>query len=583
MGKAGRSRVGADRRAGSPGSGKAGRSRVGAGRRAGSIAAALAAGLVLADASVVVLALPPLLVELGASVEGVAAVIGVYTLALALALPVAARLVRAAGPRVAGGAALLAFAAASLGCGLAGALTPLVVLRAVQGVAGAGVLVAAFALLDAGAPGPGRRAWHAIGVAGAAAGPALGGVLTQALDWRAIFLVQAPVLALAGLAVLAGRAPAPAPAAAPDAPATRAPRGVALAALGLVSAALTGVLFLLVLLLVTGWARSPLAAAVTVTVLPLAALAGTRIPGPDLARATAGCLLVAAGVAALAPIRGAATWLVLAPQVVAGLGMGLALPALGGGLLPERTPRAAATGLAARHLGVTLALLLIAPIAAAGLARAERDVRERGTAVILDARLPPLEKLELAKVATARLDAVSPRAALGRALDRAARDAHGEDRAELHRVARRADDALVAALDRAFAPALLACAGLALLAVLLLAAARPTALRRPLLAPAAVLAAVLLAGQAAGAAAAAPAPVVIRDPCQDRALPRTGGITGFLQDRALELADTLACKLGASREELVLALADPDRAKEFERRHGVDPRTGSGLLGRLLG
>ena len=61
----------------------------------------LAAGLALADASVVTLALPDLLVDLHTTVEGVAAVIGVYTVVLALALipaePLA--LFRKRGPR----------------------------------------------------------------------------------------------------------------------------------------------------------------------------------------------------------------------------------------------------------------------------------------------------------------------------------------------------------------------------------------------------------------------------------------------------------------------------------------------------
>ncbi len=65
--------------------------------------------------------------------------------------------------------------------------------------------------------------------------------------------------------------------------------------------------------------------------------------------------------------------------------------------------------------------------------------------------------------------------------------------------------------------------------------------------------------------------------------PQTGGIEGFLQDRALELLDTTACKVGATREELVLALADEQERKRFERRHGVDPRSLSALLRSLLG
>ncbi|MGH2948468.1 MAG: hypothetical protein ACRDPC_19785, partial [Solirubrobacteraceae bacterium] len=58
---------------------------------------ALAVALALADASIVTLALPPILGELDVSVEGVAAVLGSYTLALALALPAAAWLRRRVG------------------------------------------------------------------------------------------------------------------------------------------------------------------------------------------------------------------------------------------------------------------------------------------------------------------------------------------------------------------------------------------------------------------------------------------------------------------------------------------------------
>ena len=62
----------------------------------------------------------------------------------------------------------------------------------------------------------------------------------------------------------------------------------------------------------------------------------------------------------------------------------------------------------------------------------------------------------------------------------------------------------------------------------------------------------------------------------------SGGVTGFLQEQALKLLDSSACKLGSSREELVLAIADKDEAKRFEQKHGVDPRTASGLLQLLL-
>ena len=47
---------------------------------------AVAAGLALADASIVALALPPILVEMDTTITGVAAVVGVYALVLALAI-----------------------------------------------------------------------------------------------------------------------------------------------------------------------------------------------------------------------------------------------------------------------------------------------------------------------------------------------------------------------------------------------------------------------------------------------------------------------------------------------------------------
>ena len=80
----------------------------------------------------------------------------------------------------------------------------------------------------------------------------------------------------------------------------------------------------------------------------------------------------------------------------------------------------------------------------------------------------------------------------------------------------------------------------------------------------------------------APEPVTIQNPCDDRDLPHSGGITGFLQDRVLEAVDAGACRLKVSREELVLALADELSAKRFEQRHGVDPRSVTSLLGGLL-
>src|SRR3954467_15024274 len=95
-----------------------GRARLGtvaAGART-RIAVAAAAAVALADASVVTLALPRLLTELDASVEGVAAVLGVYTVVLALALLPAELLRRRVGDRLLVICSLSLFAVACAGC-----------------------------------------------------------------------------------------------------------------------------------------------------------------------------------------------------------------------------------------------------------------------------------------------------------------------------------------------------------------------------------------------------------------------------------------------------------------------------------
>ena len=155
---------------------------------------AIAAALALADASIVALALPPLLVEFDTTITGVAAVVGVYALVLAVAILPARRL--RPGP-----AGLLVFAAASVGCAIANTLWLLLVFRALQAAGAAHALLTAYAVLDAGESRAGRRLWLAAALVGTAAGPAIGGVLTELFDWRAIFAFQAPIALAAALVI----------------------------------------------------------------------------------------------------------------------------------------------------------------------------------------------------------------------------------------------------------------------------------------------------------------------------------------------------------------------------------------------
>jgi hypothetical protein len=553
--------------------------------RARSWVVTVAAGLVLADASIVTLALPELLRALDTTVEGVAAVIAVYTGVLALTLLPAAQVVRQFGAARVGALGFAAFAVASAGCAVADTLTALLLARAIQASAGALGLVAAFELIRGGTQA-GRRHWLGAAVLASAVGPALGGALTQAFDWRAIFVAQIPIAAIGALAALRDTHE---PSTTPVVEDMHEPRRARFAdslALALVSASLTAVLFGLVLLLIAGWAIEPLAAAATVTVLPLAALAGARVHGAPHMRALARCLLVGGGVLALAWLPNASVAWTFAPQALAGVGMGMALPAFAGELLPERTTREAAKLLTIRHVGIALVLIALAPLIAHRLDVVTERAQEQGVALVLDAKLPPQDKLTLAPALLGGVEAERPRAGLEQALADNGRSYTGEERTTYDQMAQRADDVLVSAVGDAFRIAFVIAGGLALLGAVALAVGAPKAGRTGstagLLALALVLAVGLPIAYAAIHATDEPQQVVIQDPCRDRDLPSTGGITGFLQDRALEGLDTAACRYGSSREELVLALADEQAAQRFKQRHGVDPTSIRSILGNLI-
>ncbi len=550
-----------------------------------SLLIALAAGLALADASVVTLALPALLVELDTTVNGVAAVIYVYTVVLALLLIPAERLARQIGPAQLGIAGFALFGVASVLCGASNSLWMLLVFRALQAAGGAASLIAAFELLH-GERQSARNLWLGAAVLSAAAGPALGGAVTEALSWRWIFWVQVvPVLAAAVIASQTQAATAPAPTAAappppPPAPAVGVQSWRAYAALALVSAALTAVLFMLVLLLVAGWAVAPLAAAATVTILPAAAIAGSRLGGDARWRAAGGCVLVGLGTIALAYLPDAKVYWTFAPQALAGLGMGLALPALAGELLPERNASDAARLLTLRHAGIVLAVVTTGFVTADRLDSATRDAREQGVALVLDAKLDPTQKLRMAPVLLQGVQQESPRKGLRDAVDGQRVDVAPDQLAAYDELSDRADEILVDAVGDSFFPAFWITGAFALLGGALLF----TRARVPAWLPGAVAAGVAVAVvQLVAWDGNRPDRVTLADPCVERALPQTGGIGGFLQDQALEVLDRQACRFGSTREELVLAIADSGDAERFERKYGENPRDAGFLLGSLLG
>jgi len=369
-----------------------------------SIALAGAVGLILADSSIVVLALPEIFREFDTSISGVAWVLIIFNLVLALLAVPGARLARRYGPGRSAAIGLAVFAGGSLVCGLATGLGPLLTGRAVQAAGGAVAVTAALELLGT-TLGSDRKAvatWVGAGAVGAAIGPGLGGLLTELVSWQSIFLIQVPIAIVAGVPLREiiieetreWRVPEKLPSQ------DQRPHLPANIALALVSAAIAATLFLIVLLLIEGWRLTPIEAAAVVTVLPIAALFGAKI-GRSVEsvrlRASSGAILLGGGLAALGLLPDASVIYVIPPQILAGIGLSLVLSALTEAALSGRSAAAVHGGwtIAARHAGVVIGLLILTPIFTHQLDVQKDDAINAGTAILLESKIDPTDKLEL--------------------------------------------------------------------------------------------------------------------------------------------------------------------------------------------
>lgn len=430
-----------------------------------SIVWALSVGVVLADSSIVTLALPEILREYDTSVFGVSWVLTAYNVVLAALIIPAARVARARPERL-WLSGLLIFSAASLACALSSDVGLLIVARCVQAVGGAAILAGAIELLarERGSHRAAAKLWGAAGTVGLAIGPALGGVLTELLSWQAIFLLQVPLVAL----LFAARSPVNPPEAGAEGEPDRRPE----IALGLLSAGLTGALFLLVVLLTEGWGLSAIEAAAVVSLMPLAALIAARIPlrphtsGP---LAIAGAISVAGGLAALGLLPGATADLTVAPQILIGAGLALTLPVLTAAALGGRDPNGAraAETLAARHAGIVAGIVLLTPILSLQIGAQHDAGRDASTALLLDSPLPSQTKIEVGTRVADRISSAGGRLPdLRPTFASLQADADAEDRSALGALEAGIDDQLERASTHAFSLPFLGAALFAALALI---------------------------------------------------------------------------------------------------------------------
>jgi EmrB/QacA subfamily drug resistance transporter len=159
---------------------------------------ALAQFVVVLDVTIVNVALPHIQRDVHFSNAGLQWVVSAYTLLFGGFLLLGGRMADVLGRRRMFMIGLALFTLASLGAGLSTSPTMMIAARAIQGLGGAMLSPAALSLLTV-TFAHGRQRNLALGIWGALAGlggtlgVVVGGVLIQAIDWRAVFFVNVPI------------------------------------------------------------------------------------------------------------------------------------------------------------------------------------------------------------------------------------------------------------------------------------------------------------------------------------------------------------------------------------------------------
>jgi DHA2 family multidrug resistance protein len=163
--------------------------------------AVLASLLEIIDTSIVNVALPTMMGNLGATLEDISMVITGYAIANAIILPASAWLSERFGRRKYYLGCIVAFTAASVACGFAPNLFFLTVFRILQGLAGGALLPTSQTLIYEQFPkekaGMAGAVFGMSVMVGPALGPVMGGYLTDHFGWRSIFNINLPLGLLA--------------------------------------------------------------------------------------------------------------------------------------------------------------------------------------------------------------------------------------------------------------------------------------------------------------------------------------------------------------------------------------------------
>jgi MFS family permease len=170
-------------------------------RRIILIACVIASSMAFIDGSVLTVALPRLRAALDTDLATVQWVIASYVLALAALTLIGGALADTYGQARILLIGCILFGAASVGCALSGSVGWLIAARVLQGSAAALLTPASLALIGATFPKAERTVaigvWAAVSALTSAAGPVLGGLLTERFGWQAVFWINPPLAAIA--------------------------------------------------------------------------------------------------------------------------------------------------------------------------------------------------------------------------------------------------------------------------------------------------------------------------------------------------------------------------------------------------
>jgi EmrB/QacA subfamily drug resistance transporter len=223
--------------------------------------------MVALDATVVATALPRMQADLGVGLTTLQWTLNSYGIAFAVGIITAAALGDRYGRRLIFTIGLALFTIASGACALATSAPELIAARTVQGLGGAIVLPLSLTILTTAFPAERRGTIVGIygGLAGAAvaAGPLVGGAVTQGINWHWIFWINVPIGVAA--AVLSLRL-------LPESHGAR--ERLDLAGVGLVTGGVLAIVWGLVRANQSGWASPEIVTTLSAGAILLAAFAG---------------------------------------------------------------------------------------------------------------------------------------------------------------------------------------------------------------------------------------------------------------------------------------------------------------------